>query len=138
MGVGEWFGRAWYDVKDFFSISEVEASKDEYEMLIQSLKNAIKQIDEWGLKHDETVKEYHREWVKNGEGSSGIIVDMFADKRAGHYRKYDGIVAEFYVVKDEFNERLRQAEEMRDYLQGLCLQEEEEMRNMSKEEITYE
>jgi len=49
MGVGEWFGRAWYDVKDFFSISEVEASKDEYEMLIQSLKNAIKQIDEWGL-----------------------------------------------------------------------------------------
>jgi len=138
MGFGDWIGRAWYDVKDFFSRSEAEEAVREYNRLIAEIENSIEEIDKWLRYFERAMKEIHRGWLGREDDSYGKVVDVFEDKRLIHYRRYDDILTELFMAKDELNNRLQQAKDIKLHLQGLCQQEDEAMKNIGKEELTYE
>lgn len=118
----------WYDITDFFTTSYAEQQRNKYSSLVSRLQDTIRKIQGQMETAQESLDRIHRCYRSHGGINYGDFASEFNKKEQNHEQETRRLLQKFSSASSDFNHRLRQAEQNRDYWQRIVEKEDREKR----------
>lgn len=126
----------WYDIKDFFTTSDIEKVRNDYKKLVSDLEKQISIYDE----NVSYINKMNEEPVFIDQGPynwEGNIITTYRQKQDIIISEREEILRNFKNGRDDAEDSLATARNRLSYLEELCAQEDREKKEKEKGEIDF-